>query len=147
MYPMPLLQGFFDRHAPSAGARWWIGARPPGSGDRIARTIAERLGYPAGYEDPFTGNGMRAVGLADAAYVLATAASTSLVFDSGPNADMVAEAREALRDLRDRPCWMVNGWLPALSRSWTPMSAATFDCGVIGYDAQNAFIFWTEEED
>jgi len=41
-----------------------------------------------------------------------------------------------------------NGsWQPGGSMTWTPMSEATFDCGVIGYDAGSAFIFWVEEED
>jgi hypothetical protein len=28
-----------------------------------------------------------------------------------------------------------------------PTTSATFDCGVIGFDRENAFIFWVEEED
>ena len=41
-----------------------------------------------------------------------------------------------------------NGmWDPELPMSWSPMTSATFDCGLIGHDSENAFIFWVEEED
>jgi hypothetical protein len=140
---MPTLEGYFKRHG--RWARWWIGARPEGREGQMTRLIAAKLAYPNGRDDPFASNGLRAASLTDAAHVLATAATTSLPLFSEPKPQAVAEAKEALRELRDRPVWIVNGWLP--DHQWVSLTSATFDCGVIGYDAQNAFIFWTEAGD
>ena len=147
MYPMPTLQAFFEKHAAASGARWWIGTRPQGFGEPLVRAIAAQLGYPAGRDDPFRPHGLKSVPLADAAHVLAVAATTSLAFSSTPRPEAVTAARTALQDLQDRPRWIVNGWFPGPALTWVSLTSATFDCGVIGYDMQNAFIFWVEEED
>jgi hypothetical protein len=50
--------------------------------------------------------------------------------------------------LADDAAFFGNGlWDRTALSSWTPLTAATFDCGLIGYDAEQAFIFWVEEED
>lgn len=142
-----MLQAFFEKHMKASGARWWVGARPPRYGKALVQAIAGQLGYPAGRDDPFQPHGLMTVPLADAAHVLAIAATTSLAHSAAPRPEAVAAAREALGELQDRPRWIVNGWLPGPALTFTNLSRATFDCGVIGYDMQNAFIFWVEEED
>jgi len=141
---MPILEAYFKRHG--RWARWWIGERPEGRQGQMASLIAARLDYPSGRDDPFGPGGLRPASLDDAAYSLASAATTSLAHHSPPKPQAIAEAKLALRELSDRPVWITNGWLPG-GNGWIPLTTATFDCGVMGYDAQNAFIFWVEEED
>lgn len=144
---MQELGRLFARYARASAGRWWIGERPDGREGQLPRLIAAKIGYPTAREDPFDG-GIVPVPLAEAAHVLAVAGTLSLAYHCpSPKAQAVDEARDALRSLADRPVFLSNGsWRPEL-QSWTPLSSATFDCGVIGYDAQNAFIFWIEEED
>ncbi|WP_169798305.1 hypothetical protein [Sphingomonas soli] len=114
----------------------------------MARLIAAKLDYPTSRDDPFVPGGIKAVSLSDAAYVLAVAATTSLAHHSAPKPHAVSEAKQALAELRDRPVWLANGWMPGQTNTWwMPLTGATFDCGIIGWDAQNAFIFWAEEVD
>lgn len=50
--------------------------------------------------------------------------------------------------MKEGAIFLSNGlWGLESQCSWHPLTSATFDCGVIGYDANNAFIFWVEEED
>jgi len=86
---------------------------------------------------------------ADAARVLATAGTTSLAYDKpSPRSGALIEAKSALADLADGASFFSNGhWEEGVSRSWNPLTPATFDCGVIGFDDEHAFIFWVEEED
>ncbi len=58
------------------------------------------------------------------------------------------EAKSALNDLHEDATFLSNGhWQEGGSRSWNPLTTATFDCGLIGFDGEHAFIFWIEEED
>ena len=58
------------------------------------------------------------------------------------------EAKSALSDLAENATFMGNGrWEDAPSLSWAPLTTATFECGIIGFDDKFAFIFWVEEED
>lgn len=83
-----------------------------------------------------------------AAHVLAKAGATSLAYgESSPRKEQVQEAVKALKDLAADAIFLSNGWECDDSPSWTPFTPATFDCGVIGFDRENAFIFWVEEED
>jgi hypothetical protein len=85
----------------------------------------------------------------EAAHVLAVAATTRLAYGiSSPRPSAVRDASEALQDLGNEAVFMSNGkWSMSESPSWTPLTSAIIDCGVIGYDAESAFIFWVEEED
>lgn len=84
----------------------------------------------------------------EAAYVLALAGTASLAY--GPPSlrqGHVIEAKAALEDLAEDAVFLSNGQWTKRSPSWNPMTSATFDCGLIGFDHENAFIFWVEEED
>ncbi|MDH6269107.1 hypothetical protein M2360_004533 [Rhizobium sp. SG_E_25_P2] len=111
--------------------------------------IAAKVGYPTSLDDPFATGGMVRLNRRQAAHVLAVAASTSLAYDRPcPARSEVDAAAEAIGELADDAAFFGNGlWDPAALSSWTPLTAATFDCGLIGYDAEQAFIFWVEEED
>ncbi len=84
-----------------------------------------------------------------AAHVLAVAGTTSLAYGKpSPSAGHVRDAKEALADLADDATFLSNGhWKEGDSIGWNPLTSATFDCGLIGFDCDNAFIFWVEEED
>ncbi|WP_197041914.1 hypothetical protein [Sandarakinorhabdus oryzae] len=85
----------------------------------------------------------------NAARVLAVAGTTSLAYGKlSPTAGSVKDAREALKDLAADATFLSNGhWSASAPVSWNRITSATFDCGVIGFDRENAFIFWVEEED
>jgi len=84
----------------------------------------------------------------EAAYVLALAGTVSLAYGPpSPRQGYVAEAKAALEDLAEDAVFLCNGRWENDSPSWNPMTSATFDCGLIGFDRENAFIFWVEEED
>lgn len=58
------------------------------------------------------------------------------------------EAANALNDIDGDATFLSNGmWEKGGSQSWNPLTTATFDCGLIGFDGERAFIFWAEEED
>lgn len=89
----------------------------------------------------------------EAAKLLAWLAKESLAYGSAkaPNADKINVVLEAFADLApDAAFWTNGNWAEGLGSGgtqWTPLSDATFDTGVIGFDTQTAFIFWVEEED
>jgi hypothetical protein len=83
-----------------------------------------------------------------AAHVLAVAGTTGLAYGRPVlREERRKEAAEALRDLGDTASFVSNGYWSSGSRGWWPLSSSTFDCGLIGFDDRNAFIFWAEEED
>ncbi len=115
----------------------------------MGRIIAKLIDYPTSATDPFEKNGLVRLDLDQAAHVLALAGTTSLAYGSySPSKGRFEEAKEALKVLKDDAIFLSNGlWEPGGSTAWNSLSSATFDCGVIGYDAATAFIFWVEEED
>lgn len=137
----------FRRYASTVDARWWIGARPSVGDGRLVSIIAAQVGLPTGN----AGLCKRLVRLSrtEAAHVLAVAGTISLAYGAdAPNAASVAEAGNALGDLTGDAVFLGNGrWQGGTSVGWNPLTDATFDCGVLGYDEQWAFIFWVEEED
>lgn len=92
---------------------------------------------------------MLQVDIREAAYVLALAGTRGLAYNNrAPSAGSINASLSALRDLSADAVFLTNGdWKHSGSCTWSPLSTATFDCGVIGYDSTNAFIFWVEEED
>ncbi len=130
-------------------ARWWIGETPEGRRGQLPRLIAAKVGYPTAPEDPFQANGL--IGLDDrqAAHVLAVAATVGLAHPfRAPRESVRKEARQALRELGEDRSFFGNGlWEAGGTGGFTPMTSATFDCGLIGFDARCAFIFWVEDED
>jgi hypothetical protein len=146
---MTSLEALFAKLARRTAARWWIGARPDVRDGKVARTIAYRLGYPDGPVDPFLNDGMTRLERRAAAFVIARAGTRGLAHPSkAPSAGSVNEAFGALAELSDDAVFLSNGnWHEGGSTGWSPISTATFDGGVIGYDRSRAFIFWVEEED
>ncbi|HQS98234.1 hypothetical protein [Novosphingobium sp. 17-62-19] len=146
---MQTLDGFFKRLSKKTAARWWVGPLPDVRTSKVSPVIAAQLSYPSGDFDPFVDGGMTQLNWSEAAYVLALAGTRSLAYGNKPPSDgVIAQAADALKVLSGKTVFLTNGdWLPGRNHAWTPLSASTFDCGVIGYDETTAFIFWIEEED
>ena len=145
---MEALERLLSAFAKRRSARWWIGKRPDVREGQVARAIAGILSYPTSADDPFAG-GMVRLGKRQAAQVLAVAGTTSLAYEDRPvRQAYVRDAALALNELGKDAVFLSNGlWDRRSPLSWTPLTSATFDCGLIAYDAENAFIFWVEEED
>ena len=130
------------------GARFWAGDRPEGRVGQMPRIIAAKLGYPTALVDPFDHGGLVDLTWAQAAHVLAVAGTVGLAYHRWiPREGALKEARKALKDMGHDAVFLSNGLWSEGANSWNPMSSATFDCGLIGFDAEKAFIFWVEEED
>jgi hypothetical protein len=145
------LASLFATYARRTGARWWIGERPAVREGRMGRAIAEQLGYPSASNDPFATGGMVLLDRRQAAHVLAVAGTTSLAYrDGAPKPQRVGEATAALDEIGDGAMFLSNGRWIADGGGWlggSALTSATFDCGVIGWDAERAFILWREDED
>lgn len=75
--------------------------------------------------------------------MLAVAGTVDLAYDFRlPRRDDVQRAATALNGLGDRR-WLFGNdlWRADQARTWMPLSAATFDCGLISFDQRQAFIF------
>lgn len=142
---MQRLTTLLERYAQQSEARWWSGPRA----GQTASDVAARVGYPTATHDLFAADGLLRLDRARAAHVLAVAGTTSLAHsDCTPDPGEVAACAEALRDLAEDAIFLSNGtWHPGAPIEWTSLTSATFDCGLIGYDRDKAFIFWIEEED
>jgi hypothetical protein len=145
---MERLEQLFGRWQRRSGARSWVGVRPVGRIGQIPRILAAKIGYPSARVDPFEHGGLVELNWAQAAQVLAVAGTVSLAYSRWmPREGALGEAREALSEMAGDARFLSNGlWTPD-ANWWNPMSAATFDCGLIGFDKDNAFIYWVEEED
>lgn len=127
-----------------------MGPRPAGDGIDVAPRIAAKLGYPSASENPFSDpDGLFRLTWREAAHVIAVAGTTSLAYGSNdPDQYWIDEAARALRWLGHDAIFLGNGFSNgAMAAGWNPLTCATFDSGVIGYDARTAFIFWVEDED
>jgi len=143
------LADLFKKSECTTDARWWIGATPRGPVKDIPRLIAGQIGYPTSRLDPFVEGGLVRLNWAQAAHVLAIASTVSLAYEAlTPENGWLGEARAALKEMSYDAVFFSNGyWNDREALGWVPLSSATFDCGLIGFDAENAFIFWIEEED
>ncbi|HEV2596961.1 hypothetical protein [Sphingopyxis sp.] len=146
---MQSLAHLFESYASRSDARWWIGARPEGHAGDIPAMIANKIGYPTARDNPFVYNGLPELNRVQAAHVLAVAGTVSLAYgQADPDANEIDSAKTALREMAHDGVFLSNGlWGSGESMGWNPLTSATFDCGLIGFDAKNAFIFWVEEED
>lgn len=137
------------RLARRSHASWWVGKRPDVREGQVAKVIAEQVGLPTTLDDPFKGDRMVVLDRAAAAHVLAVAGTTSLAYGKpSPSLGSVRDAKAALADLVDGATFLSNGhWNEGGPIGWNPLTSATFDCGLIGFDRNNAFIFWVKEED
>lgn len=146
---MQTLERLLNTYAKETDARWWAGKRPDAREGQLAKTIARQVGLPTSTDDPFARDGMIRVDRANAARILAVAGTISLAYEQpSPRSGALMEATNALNDLDDEATFLSNGmWEEGGSQSWSPLTTATFDCGLIGFDREHAFIFWIEEED
>ena len=142
----PLLTRFGKRH----GSRHWMGPRPSGEFAEVAMKVAAQVGYPTHKKYPFCQSSLVKIDRAKAAELLAFFSRSSLAYDQPYKVreGLRELAAEALADLKKGSLFYTNGgWLSEGGQGWVPMSKATFDGGVIGFDYENAFIYWVEEED
>lgn len=146
---METLEKLLNRFARHKVARWWTGPRPDGRARQMPALIAAQVGYPTSDADLSTGS-LASLTRKQAADVLALAGTTSLAHGPfSPRTGYVQDAYKALGDLADDAVFLSNSLLQeGAARGWrTLLTNATFECGVIGYDATHAFLFWVEEED
>lgn len=146
---MQTLETLFKTLARRTNARFWVGKRPDVRKGQLLRAIAMHVGYPTSSIDPLSNEGMVSLDWRQAAHVLAVSGATSLVHGNcSPPSGRVKDAARALKDLAGDAVFVSNGlWESGGPSQWSPLTSATFDCGLMGYDAENAFIFWAEEED
>lgn len=146
---MEKLAKLLKTYAKRGKAQWWVGSRPSVREGQVARTIAAQIGYPTSKFDPFAKGGMLSLTNKQATHVLAVAGTTSLAYGPySPRQSDIKNAAEALEDMTGEVTFLSNGlWDRNDAPSWNPLTSATFDCGLIGYNASHAFIFWVEEED
>jgi hypothetical protein len=145
---MIALSALLRRFGRRPGSRHWVGPRPTTT--PVALRISEKVGYPtSGTFDP---SSLIEIDRKKAAELLALFSRVSLAY--GPFPYSVREglremSSEALKDLKAGSRFYTNGvgLGGAASRAWSPLSNATFEGGVIGFDSENAFIYWIEEED
>lgn len=148
---MEMLENLFRHYAAQCDARWWIGPRPDGPAHGVPRAIAAHIGYPTARHDPFAAPGLLTLDFKQAAHILAVAGTVGLAYGfRAPRSDDVKSAALALNILGSNRQFVANGlWSAGAdgSMEWMPLTSATFDCGLIGFDRDHAFIFWVEEED
>ena len=146
---MQTLEATLKKFARRNKAALWVGLRPDVRDGQLPKAIAQQVGLPSAKGDAFAWEGLVRLNRAEAAHVLAVAGTTSLAYGhASPRSSWVAEANRALGDLAGDATFISNNrWEEAPSVSWVPLTNATFECGLIGFDSEHAFIFWVEEED
>lgn len=149
---MENLEQILKRYGKRAGSRYWFGKRPDVRDNQLVSEILLQIGYPTS-RNQFDIGQLITPNWQSAANILGFAATRSLAYDlaRAPSEGTVKEALTALRDLDSTAVFRANGawraWNDQDLKSWVPVSSATFDAGLLGYDQTNAFIFWVEEED
>lgn len=139
---------FLAAEAKRAGGRWWAGPVPALPDLDRQRWIAARIGYPTASIDPFGSSPLDEITRDEAAHVLAVATTISLAYEAPiPGPAAMDAARGAIAETGGATRFFANGRWRADACEWMPLSDATFDCGVMGYDAAAGFVFWVEEED
>jgi hypothetical protein len=150
---MEHLTAFMKRFRRRRNVRTWLGLRPEVRDRAVARAIASSVGLPSSEEAWFDNYDLVPIDRVKAAEVLAFVATTSLAYGSnGPPRESYRKiAAEALGDLEPDAIFLTNtaDWAAggAVGFRAPHLSKATFEAGLIGYDARNAFIYWAEEED
>jgi hypothetical protein len=107
--------------------------------------IVVKAGYP--YPRSRDGSDSEFVDLTatSAAQLLAQAATQSLAYEFPQPApsELAAEILDAFKVLGEDARFVTN----RDGAFWFPLSTATFDLGVIGFNRTHGFIFWVEDED
>ena len=143
------LEKLLKQYGKRWGSRWWIGERPVGRENQIARIIAKRVGYPStSIPNPFDKGGLVPLDAKQAGYALALAGTCRLADQfHTPSSVRVEEAQGVLQNLEASATFLSNqNWGLKISGRKTFLTNASFECGVIGFDSKSAFIFWVEEE-
>lgn len=129
------------------GFRSWLGPIADLGDGAPHLVVARRMGL----DGPLASGALRKIGHDEARRLLAFLAHDSMVHTRGGEAPEVVLAKidaglaalGAEATFRTNGCW---GELPAKA-SWTPLTAATFDTGLIGCAGPIAFLIWMEGED
>jgi hypothetical protein len=144
---MEALTRFIGQRLRYKASRHWAGPRPLCRDSQLLRAITAHVGYPEDLSVEVR-QALKQIDRGDAAHVMAIAAFAGIAYGRPKaSAGQIAECRSALRDMDETAVFWTNGDWTNDNLSWRPLSKATFDCGVIGYDDRHAFIFWVEEED
>lgn len=146
---MENLRRYFELHAKNRYAKFWLGPKPDVRDGQMVSAILSKIGYPT-TQYSFDVDLLTKTSWSDAARALGFAATRSLVWDLRLTLadNSIQEALAALKSLDGTAQFFRNGNWGAVGMCWSyPVSSATFDAGLLGYDKQNAFIFWVEEED
>jgi hypothetical protein len=149
---MENLEQVLKRYGKRPGSRYWIGKRPDVRDNQLVPEILLQIGYPTS-QQRFDVDQLLKPDWQSAAKILSFAATRSLAhgWERGISEGAVTDALTALRDLDGTAVFRANGawgaWNDHDLKSWIPVSNATFDAGLLGYDQTSAFIFWVEEED
>jgi hypothetical protein len=128
-------------------AQWWVGERPLVSAEQTMKIIAGKICLPTATHVPDALSHLSPINREQAARTLARAGTTSLAYGrKPPKKDDVARCKNALCCFEQTPKFFTNGsWDSDNYRYWSPLTSATFDCGVIGWDRYHAFIFGSKK--
>lgn len=149
---MEQLTAFLKRFGRRSGARYWVGPRPEARAKALPRAIASMVGYPTsadGWTDRYD---LQQIDRETAAQVLAFAATESMAYGQhgSPREGHRKLASAALESFNGDAVFLTNtaDWIKGGSVTWSvTLTDATFETGLIAYDAANALIYWVEEED
>ena len=146
----PALAAVFNSFEAKSKVYCWIGERPAAVDEyQTAYAIAQRVSLPQPECYPLTHDALQRLDRTQAAHVLAVAGTGSLAYDQNrPSDASFRVVANALTEFSENAVFFSNGtWEAGSSISWHPLTTATFDCGVIGFDEKLAFIYWVEDED
>jgi hypothetical protein len=109
------------------------------------------VGYPTSDEGWTDKHDLREVDLGQAARILALLATESLAYGRGrpPRESYRKLAAAALGAFDAGPVFLTSVDVRAdgLAGGFGRLTTATFEAGLMAYDAKNAMIFWVTEED
>jgi hypothetical protein len=147
---MEKLEKLLKRYGKRPGSRHWIGGRPDVRDGQIKRSILSTIGYPT-MQGEFDDAMLWKQEWSSAARILAFSATMSLPYEmrQAPSVGEQKDSLDALRELDGTAQFFSNGHfgISSTTKQWNPLSTATFDTGLLGYDSSSAFVFWVEEED
>lgn len=148
---MDQLGPFLERFGRRRNARHWLGPRPDVRTKALPRAIAAMIGYPTSQDGWPDKEELRQIELGKAAELLAFVATKSLAYGGfGPPRESYRKsAAAALGDLESGAVFLTNtaDWVSGGPVGWSVhLTNATLEAGLIAYDAQQAMIYWVEEE-
>ena len=147
---MDQLEAFLKRYGRHPNARHWLGPRPKCGMKALPRAIASMVGYPTSHDGWTEKWDLQPIERSRAAQVLALVTTESLAYGRRvlrESYEKLAEA--ALVEFGNDAVFLTNLLKsdPGSQGFSAKLTNATFDAGLIAYDANNALIFWIEGED